>query len=104
VSALCVENTGVSLDAIKRFSDGPVAFDDDEKLKCYMHCMFHETGMLQDNGDFHFVKMLEKVPTDLLTIVMRMGRNCMKITGDNGCERAFSLHRCLKQQDPKVKK
>jgi hypothetical protein len=36
----CVAKTGVSDEAIKEFSDGQI--HEDEKLKCYMNCIFHE--------------------------------------------------------------
>lgn len=36
----CVAKTGVSEEAIKEFSDGKI--HDDEKLKCYMGCIFEQ--------------------------------------------------------------
>lgn len=40
----CVAKTGVSEEAIKEFSDGQI--HEDEKLKCYMNCIFHEVGVV----------------------------------------------------------
>lgn len=37
---VCVSKTGVSEEAITEFSDGK--HHEDEKLKCYMNCVFHE--------------------------------------------------------------
>lgn len=40
----CVTKTGVTEEAIKEFSDGQI--HEDEKLKCYMSCIFHETNVV----------------------------------------------------------
>lgn len=40
----CVTKTGVSEEAIKEFSDGQI--HEDEKLKCYMNCIFHEAKVV----------------------------------------------------------
>lgn len=40
----CVAKTGVSEEAIKEFSDGKI--HEDEKLKCYMNCIFHEVKVV----------------------------------------------------------
>lgn len=40
----CVIKTGVTEEAIKEFSDGQI--HEDEKLKCYMNCVFHETKVV----------------------------------------------------------
>lgn len=36
----CVKKTEVTEEAIIKFSDGEI--HEDEKLKCYMNCVFHE--------------------------------------------------------------
>lgn len=49
----CVAKTGVSEEAIKEFSDGQI--HDDEKLKCYMSCIFHEIEAVSIKiSCFHF--------------------------------------------------
>lgn len=40
----CVAKIGVTEEAIKEFSDGK--HHEDEKLKCYMNCIFHETKVV----------------------------------------------------------
>jgi hypothetical protein len=40
----CVAKTGVTEEAIKKFSDEVI--HEDEKLKCYMNCVFHETNVV----------------------------------------------------------
>ena len=101
---ICIERTGVDENSIKQFSDGPVPFDNDEKLKCYMSCMFNETGSADENGEPQLMKIFEKIPEKYLSIAFKMGKNCMKIIGNTKCERAFSLHKCWKEKDPKVKR
>lgn len=48
----CVAKTGVTEEAIKEFSDGQI--HEDEKLKCYMNCVFHETKVVSRNHEKHF--------------------------------------------------
>lgn len=43
----CVAKTGVSEEAIREFSDGQI--HEDEKLKCYMNCIFHEIEVVSVN-------------------------------------------------------
>lgn len=40
----CVTKTGVTEEAIREFSDGQI--HEDEKLKCYMNCIFHEVNVV----------------------------------------------------------
>lgn len=43
----CVAKTGVTEEAIRKFSDEQI--HEDEKLKCYMNCVFHETKVVSLN-------------------------------------------------------
>lgn len=44
---ICVKKTEVTEEAIKEFSDGKA--HEDEKLKCYMNCVFHETKVVSSS-------------------------------------------------------
>lgn len=91
-----------SLESIKEFSDGEI--HEDEKLKCYMHCLFHEAHLYNDKGELHFEKLqthIEKLDEEIQDIAFHMGRKCLKPVGDNQCERAFWYHKCWKTNDPK---
>lgn len=90
-------------EAVKEFSDGEI--HEDEKLKCYMSCLFHELNVVDDKGDLHFEKIsvhIDKLDEELQEIAYRMGRKCLRPEGDNVCERAFWFHKCWKSADPKV--
>ncbi|ALC46416.1 Os-E, partial [Drosophila busckii] len=86
--------------AIKEFSDGEV--HEDEKLKCYMYCVFDQTDVLHEDGEVHLEKLLDRLPDSMHDIAVNMGKRCLYPKGDNKCERAFWLHRCWKTADPKV--
>ncbi|XP_032597537.1 general odorant-binding protein 83a [Drosophila grimshawi] len=94
----CVAKTGVTEAAIKEFSDGEV--HEDEKLKCYMYCVFDETDVLHEDGEVHLEKLLDRLDS-MHDIAINMGKRCLYPKGDTKCERAFWLHRCWKQADPK---
>lgn len=87
-------------EAIKKFSDGPA--HDDEALKCYMHCLLDDGGMVDENGNVLLEKLHDSLPEMMKPIAMKMGLKCLKIKGDTACERAFWLNSCWKQSDPKV--
>uniref|UniRef100_A0A240PK07 Uncharacterized protein n=1 Tax=Anopheles christyi TaxID=43041 RepID=A0A240PK07_9DIPT len=95
----CKQETGVSGEAIKRFSDADI-FDDDRALKCYMDCMFRLTNVTDDRGELHMGKLLEHVPHEFEDIALRMGVKCTRPKGKDVCERAFWFHKCWKTSDP----
>lgn len=113
----CVAKTGVTEEAIREFSDGQI--HEDEKLKCYMNCVFHETKVVSfqrfltlnskfirnfqvDNaGNVHLEKLHESLPDSMHDIALHMGKRCLYPKGDTLCERAFWLHSCWKTADPK---
>lgn len=87
-----------------KFSDGEI--HEDEKLKCYMNCVFHEGHVVDDAGELHLEKLAEGVEMlgpEVEAIALAMGKKCLKPVGDTQCERAFWYHKCWKTADPKVR-
>ncbi|EDW84632.1 Odorant-binding protein 83a [Drosophila willistoni] len=95
----CVEKTGVTEEAIKEFSDGEI--HEDEKLKCYMNCFFHEIDVVDDKGDVHLEKLFYTVPNSIREKLMQMSENCIHPEGDTLCHKAWWFHQCWKKADPK---
>lgn len=89
-------------EAIKEFSDGRI--HEDDKLKCYMSCVFHESSMVDDDGKVNLVRVHEQFEYDdtIHMIMMNMMRKCLYPEGGDLCEKAFFLHQCWKRADPKV--
>ncbi|XP_030371467.1 general odorant-binding protein 83a-like isoform X2 [Scaptodrosophila lebanonensis] len=94
----CVAQTGVDEAHIKEFSDGQI--HDDEKLKCYMNCLFHEIDVVDDNGDVHFEKLFYTVPMTIRDKLIEMSKGCMHPEGDTLCHKAWWFHQCWKKADP----
>lgn len=81
-------------EAITEFSDGEI--HEDEKLKCYMDCLFKESRVVDDNGELHLEKLvthIEKLDEEIQMIAINMGKKCLKPKGDTQCERAFWYHK-----------
>ncbi|XP_055524378.1 pheromone-binding protein-related protein 6-like [Wyeomyia smithii] len=96
----CVDETGVSEDSIARFN-GPEVFDDDERLKCYMECLFRNFNVTKPNGDVDLIEVYHAIPKELNSVALKVLNKCRDIAdGSTRCERAFSLHKCWKQTDP----
>ncbi|CAD7090618.1 unnamed protein product [Hermetia illucens] len=96
---ICVAKTGVTEEAIKEFSDGEI--HEDEALKCYMNCLFHEAGLVNDDGQVDLEMLYAMLPDNLKEIALNMGKQCMTPQGDNLCEKAWWFHQCWKKADPK---
>lgn len=86
--------------AIKEFSDGDI--HEDEALKCYMNCLFHEIDVVDDNGDVHLEKLFNTIPGKLRDLLMNMSKDCIHPEGDTLCHKAWWFHQCWKKADPVV--
>lgn len=77
---------------------------DDEALKCYMSCLFHEMEVVDDDGNVHLEKVQDAFGDneEMHLILLNMGKRCLYPKGDSLCERAFWLNKCWKNADPKV--
>lgn len=86
--------TRTKTEAIKEFSDGEI--HEDEKLKCYMDCLFKEARVVDDAGEVHLEKLythIEKLDEEIQMIAINMGKKCLRPKGDTQCERAFWYHK-----------
>ncbi|XP_049877497.1 general odorant-binding protein 83a-like [Pectinophora gossypiella] len=99
----CEEKTGVDKTLVEQFSKGESMVDDD-KLKCYMKCIFVELELLNEsNGIFRYEKMLNMLPEDMKSIAYNMGQACVHFIGDQNtdmCQVSYDLHRCWQKKDP----
>lgn len=71
-----------------------------------MNCLFHEFKVVDDNGDVHFEKIqthIDRLDDEIREIANNILKNCKNPEGADPCERAFSIHKCWKMADPKVK-
>ncbi|XP_037824211.1 pheromone-binding protein-related protein 6-like isoform X2 [Lucilia sericata] len=95
---ICVEKTGVTEEAIKEFSDGEI--HEDEALKCYMNCLFHEIDVVDENGDVHLETLFNTMPNTVRDLVIKASENCVHPEGDTLCHKAWWFHQCWKKADP----
>lgn len=88
-------------ESIKEFSDGQV--HEDAKMKCYMNCLFHYFGLVDDAGEVHFDTIqfhVDKMDEEFRSIANPLIKACQNPEGADQCERAFSIHKCWKTTDP----
>lgn len=78
---------------------------DDRSIKCYLHCMMLESGLMQPNSTainfarlIDAINLMEKPEQD---IYLKMGRKCNKKNKDV-CEMIYQLNVCVKQNDNEV--
>lgn len=95
----------IFVEAITHFSDCHVddINENDEKLKCYMHCLFHKFEHYELSRE---VDELDFFTTDEVTILLDMGEKCENFEYNNEhdekCEYAFKLNKCWKFVNPEV--
>lgn len=101
---VCVDETGVTEDSIARFNNEPEVFDDDERLKCYMDCMFRQFNVTKpDTGDVDMIELYHAIPKEYNSVTLKVYNKCRDVVeGSTLCERAFSHHKCWKRNDPVV--
>ena len=67
-----------------------------------MDCLFKEFDVVDSTGHVHFEKLHDRLPESMKDIGMNMGRRCLNPVGENLCEKAYWLHKCWKEADPRV--
>lgn len=70
-----------------------------------MNCLFHETHIVDDDGEVD-LKKVEEVYTsfgqEMKQFYMNI-KHCNSSQGETQCERAFCCHKCWRMADPKVR-
>lgn len=57
---------------------------------------------MDDSGNVHLELLHESLPDSMHDIALHMGKRCLYPKGETLCEKAFWLHKCWKESDPKV--
>ncbi|KAE8573626.1 general odorant-binding protein 69a [Halyomorpha halys] len=96
----CIGETGASADAIEGTKKG-VFPADDQKLKCYLKCIYSNMGAISDEGELDAEAFGSIMPEELGRVLNPMINKCKDTTGPDGCELAFNFNICLYNADPK---
>jgi hypothetical protein len=68
-----------------------------------LHFCSFRLFQVDENGNVHLEKLHAILPESMKDIALHMGKRCLYPEGETLCERAFWLHKCWKQADPKVR-
>lgn len=91
---------------ITRFSDKEI--HDHPDLKCYIKCVMQEFKTMDADGNIDASPAIELLSTAerwQQKILLNMGKKCIRIKYPKDidlCEKAFIIHKCLKEADPVV--
>nr|AXO78382.1 odorant binding protein 4 [Xylotrechus quadripes] len=96
----CVPAVGVSEDVLIRARKGD--FDDDDKLKCYMRCLFQQLEGLDSDGKVKIDHLITHLPDEFRDALTPIIRKCGVLVGSNECETAFMFCKCSFDQDPSL--
>nr|AYN07343.1 odorant-binding protein 1 [Yemma signatus] len=92
----CIEETGASDQVIQDTTKG--AFPDDQKLKCYLKCIYSNMGAITDEGTLDADAFMSILPDDM-QYLLPVINTCKGITGADGCETAFNFNVCMYKTD-----
>ncbi|XP_055586874.1 general odorant-binding protein 83a-like [Uranotaenia lowii] len=96
----CHSETDIEESVISRFRDD----EDDEgtpKLGCYLFCIFNSSEFwMNDRDELDIMKILDIIPKSFETHALKMGLRCLKVKGNDKCERSLWYHNCWKKTDP----
>uniref|UniRef100_A0A1S5VFH2 Odorant binding protein n=1 Tax=Meteorus pulchricornis TaxID=51522 RepID=A0A1S5VFH2_9HYME len=95
----CTKLTSVSTDLIEKAGLGD--FVEDDKLKCYLKCLFDQFRLLSPKG-FNFEAMLGLTPPKMKDAAVKAVKDCRDTTGkpDDMCDLSFNLHKCFYNSSP----
>ncbi|CAG9825400.1 unnamed protein product [Phaedon cochleariae] len=96
--AECISQTGCSEDLISKVRAGD--FAEDNKLKCYMKCIFEELGVIGDDGKIDVPGLLEILPEDIRSTARPIFEKCGTVAGSDGCDSMFQTHKCYYAESP----
>nr|AXY87869.1 odorant binding protein 10 [Subpsaltria yangi] len=94
----CVGEVGVDEALITQTQDG--SFAEDDKLKCYMKCVFSQLAVLSDDGEIDAEAFAALLPDNMVEHGTKMIEVCKGVGGANGCEVAFNLNKCFYEFNP----
>ncbi|XP_023014266.1 general odorant-binding protein 69a [Leptinotarsa decemlineata] len=98
--AECTSQTGVSEDLIVNARNGD--FSEDNKLKCYMKCIFEELGALEDDGSIDVDGMIAILPDEIKETATPIFTKCGTQAGVDVCDAIFQTHKCYYAGNPQM--
>ncbi|KAJ8981085.1 hypothetical protein NQ317_005482, partial [Molorchus minor] len=84
---------------IRKVNDDKV-FEDDEKLKCYIKCMFVTGGCMNEEGIMDEETAIAVMNQDYRDIVVPMVKDCGTKIGTTPCENAWLTAQCWAKHSP----
>ncbi|CAH1958897.1 unnamed protein product [Acanthoscelides obtectus] len=94
----CVGQTGVDESLIINARKGD--FSEDQKLKCYMRCIFAEIGTIEDDGSIDVDGVLAVLPEDMRDFAEPIFRKCANIGGSDPCDIVYVTNKCAYAERP----
>nr|AUF72963.1 odorant-binding protein [Anoplophora chinensis] len=100
--SVCVLMSGTDESSIAKVIQGE--FTDEPKIKAYMKCLFIETGVIDEKGNFNTDVLVELLPPKILDEAVKIFKNCATRTKGIAREedRVFSLVKCFYDQNPDI--
>ncbi|XP_018576270.1 general odorant-binding protein 83a-like isoform X1 [Anoplophora glabripennis] len=96
--AQCLSDSGVNEELISKAQKGE--FEEDEKLKCYMRCIFDETGLFGDDGKIDVEGMVSMLPDEIKEPFAPTVRKCGGLVSGSPCEQSFKMYKCCFDEAP----
>ncbi|XP_017034309.1 general odorant-binding protein 69a [Drosophila kikkawai] len=89
----CVNQTGVSVEIMEK-SVRDQMFPYNEKLNCFLHCMFDMFGLIDTQNVMHLESLKEVLPEEIHDTINGLVSSCGTKKGKDGCETAYETVKC----------
>nr|QTI50349.1 odorant binging protein [Agrilus zanthoxylumi] len=94
----CTQELGVTDDEIKNYK----IEDKSEKMMCYMRCLGLESKWLSPENKLQVDFIMETRFDSMADVIKNFVENCKDVPdGTHECEKAYNLHKCEAETDPK---
>lgn len=77
----CMAETGVEEKYIEQSKNGNLP--DAPGLRCYVLCLFEHAGMIEENGNIHFDRVMHLLPESNQETVRKVTQECKTIRKEN---------------------
>lgn len=95
---ICVEETSVNPTLVHKAQVGD--FSDNRELQCYFKCYYLESGFINKAGEIQADAMKSQKLDRKIT--QQAIDKCKKVKGNDLCNTAYELHKCLYDNNLKL--
>ncbi|XP_034946760.1 general odorant-binding protein 83a-like [Chelonus insularis] len=98
IREVCVAETGVPVDLIEKANNGELTADN--KLKCYLKCVFDQFRLVNDKKGVNFDVFLKLAPPSYKEVAENIVKECRDTKAETEgdlCDLVFQINKCMRK-------